>query len=159
MQAGLPKDCSGYSDISLCPAINDTASGNYLCSASRTYKTTDPGTGITAEVITSKHLEPSLQANSEFDRFYAYLGADDTGFVGKCWNNATGQFPGPNDVNKDCVKEELLHYCYGFATPPVIDPSSAALSTSEQGNVPAIIMDAGLRSPGPPIAFSRGYFT
>ena len=80
---------------------------------------------------------------------YNVNGANTTGFVGSCWNGATDKFTG----NDNCVKQEILHYCQGVNFAEVTDPSSV-IPTS--GNIPSVIMDAGVRAIGSPLGPENG---
>ena len=112
-------DCPS-GDISTCATVNTETSGNWICSAEAT------------------HLAPA--------GYYAILGSNLQGFLGKCWKDNANAWPPSND----CVYEELLHFCNGYSTTEVIDPTQAPGGVSTAGNVPAIIMDAGARTLGDP---------
>ena len=74
---------------------------------------------------------------------YDVDGSDSSGYVGQCWkgSGASEKFTG----NDDCVKREILHYCLGVNFSDVTDPSSGS-STAGSGNIPAVLMDAGVRA-------------
>jgi len=75
---------------------------------------------------------------------YNLGGSDTTGFVGSCWQGGSEKFQNRND----CVKREILHYCMGVNFTEVTDPTTSAASS---GNIPAVIMDAGVRAIGEPV--------
>lgn len=74
---------------------------------------------------------------------YNINGSDTAGFVGSCWQTSATKFTG----NTECVKREMLHYCLGTNFTEVTDPTSVVASS---GNIPAVIMDAGVRAIGEP---------
>jgi len=115
------KDCADPADITTCSILNDEKRGNYICSKG------------------AVHLAP---ASPNYDS----LGSDTTGFVGQCWQGVAGKFIG----NDACVLREILHFCSGYSSAEVIDPSEGASDTASTGNVPAIIMDASVRQFGDP---------
>ncbi|MEW6585970.1 MAG: PilC/PilY family type IV pilus protein [Nitrospirota bacterium] len=123
----LKEACAGIyancpGDIDVCRALNDETRGSYICS------------GDVA------HVDPFPPYDS--------LRIDRRGFLGTCWQENAGRWP-PGD---DCVKNELLHFCSGYANAEVIDPSQGAADTPATGNIPAIVMDAGARTLGNPLA-------
>jgi type IV pilus assembly protein PilY1 len=108
-------------------ALTDKSSGNFICSS-----------GIT-------HIAPG--ANSGYDAD----GSDTSGYVGSCWQGGASKFTG----NNTCVKREILHYCMGTNFGDVIDPSSGT-TTATTGNIPSVLMDAGVRAIGNPIGPTGG---
>ncbi len=121
------KDCPDPNNIAACSVLNDEKRGNYLCSAA------------------AIHIAPAAP-------YYNSLGSDLTGFVGRCWSGAAGKFTG----NEDCVKREILHFCSGYSSAEVIDPSQGATETTT-GNIPAIIIDAGARGLGDPLTLTQSF--
>ncbi|HEY5974987.1 MAG TPA: pilus assembly protein PilY [Geobacteraceae bacterium] len=110
-------------------AITNESSGNYICTSAVT-----------------NHISPVPPP-------YDVDGSDSSGYVGQCWkgSGASEKFTG----NDDCVKREILHYCLGVNFSDVTDPSSGS-STAGSGNIPAVLMDAGVRAVGNPIGPSGG---
>ena len=107
-------------------ALTDESNGNYICTSAATHA-----------------VPPSP---------YDVDGPDTKGFVGSCWQGSGNaqKFVG----NGGCVKREILHYCYGVNFTEVTDPSSS--TTAGTGNIPAVLMDAGVRAIGNPVGPSDG---
>ncbi len=84
------------------------------------------------------HLAPTYP----FDIY----GTNTTGFVGQCVTSFSWQgnkiSPSWDD---NCVREEILHYCFGNTVNEVIDPSTAT-AASTTGNIPAVLMDTSVSS-------------
>lgn len=108
-------------------AILNEANGNYICTSAVT-----------------NHMSPVPPP-------YDVNGSDNTGYVGQCWRGGTDKFTG----NENCIKREILHYCLGVNFSDVTDPSSGS-STAGSGNIPAVLMDAGVRAVGNPVGPSTG---
>ncbi|QXE91474.1 pilus assembly protein [Geomonas subterranea] len=76
---------------------------------------------------------------------YIGTGSDTTGFLGRCWRNNSDKWLNDGDA---CVKREILHYCMGQNFGEVTDPSSVIPTA---GNIPSVLMDAGVRAIGSPV--------
>ncbi|QWV92034.1 pilus assembly protein PilY [Geomonas oryzisoli] len=107
-----------------------------------------PPSSITNE-SSGNYICTSAATHSNVVAPYNVNGANTTGFVGSCWNGSTDKFTG----NDSCVKEETLHYCMGVNFAEVTDPSGT-IPTS--GNIPSVIMDAGVRALGSPLGPTSG---
>ncbi len=102
-------------------ALTDESNGNYICTSAAVHG-----------IPTGRYIGP---------------GSDTTGFVGKCWNGSADKF-GSGAGSDSCIKREILHYCMGTNFAEVTDPTSIIPTT---GNIPAVIMDAGVRAIGAPV--------
>lgn len=118
--------------------ITNESAGNWIC--------TSMLTGV----------EPFTHATPAFP--YNLAGSNQEGYLGQC---ATFSVSGPSNNLKlevswsatpyTCVHREILHYCYGAREAEVIDPSEGAADTTLTGNVPSVVIDAGIRALGNPI--------
>ncbi|MEW6569829.1 MAG: hypothetical protein AB1390_01440 [Nitrospirota bacterium] len=140
--SGLFKNLSPYNLMAQCKSIyaNDCPDPNNIVACSILNNKNRGNYICSASAI---HISPAFP-------YYGSLGNDPAGFVGKCWN---GSFE-----DERCVRREILHFCSGYSSSEVIDPSQGA-SENNTGNIPAIITDAGARSLGDPIKLSRGFCT
>jgi type IV pilus assembly protein PilY1 len=119
-------------DIDTCTLLNDEDSALYICAS------------------TVSHIPPPSP-------YYDSLGSDTTGFIGRCWKDNANSWPPINN----CVAEEILHFCSGFSSAEVIDPSEGAGDTQTTGNIPAILVDlgvGGLGDPVPPAGSTDDFF-
>jgi type IV pilus assembly protein PilY1 len=118
--------------------ITNESAGNWIC------------TGMLTGVDPFTHSTPAFP--------YNLAGSDQAGYLSRC---ATFSVSGPagnlklavswSDTPYTCVHREILHYCYGTREAEVIDPSEGAADTSLTGNIPSVVIDAGIRALGDPI--------
>ncbi len=120
----LETDCGNMYKASKNPilpsALTDKTLGNYVCTSVATHG-----------AIPSPYSVDDVNGPP-----------NTTGFLGECWNSATGW-------DNACAKREMLHYCYGVNFTEVTDPSSS--TTAGTGNIPAVLTDAGVRAIGDPV--------
>jgi len=128
-------------NIPIQPKLKNEKSGNFIC------------TGMYTGVDPLQHVNPGAP-------YYTIAGSDRAGFLGRpC---ASFNVSGPlgnlklevtwanTPADTSCVHREILHYCYGASVQEAMDPSEGAADTSTTGSMPAVMMDASVRSLGDP---------
>jgi type IV pilus assembly protein PilY1 len=63
-------------------------------------------------------------------------------YIGVCYDPSGSSNKGNWDST--CVQYQFANFCRGLKVGEVVDPSSATKSTSQTGNIPAIMLDSGI---------------
>jgi type IV pilus assembly protein PilY1 len=125
---------ANLSTIQGCASLNNPLGGNFICSRK-------------ANLLTTPVAWPYNAADTN-------TAADNDGYAGSCWDGVTQGGSAASHFTSDaCLSRQILHFCASTVASTVIDPSNGAADTATTGNLPSILVEAGLRSGGTPLPY------